>query len=237
MLDWIRPRMPTHWFENARGERWIPEYPGRWFELKAMARGSLGLPVRTPDPTNPPRGFIYEHFRGARSVQHSVYRIITQEEVDQCEHRPQWMRHFKDNLPGRKGRECMGCGGYQVCDERLDDWPEKWETGNRAQKVMDSAITYPLDLVMAMVRPTWVEKARQLYRWGFIISPVRDPERAILYAATMCERCTNAMAYRHGLSWGYPLYSDEWKRCGTKCQLCEVELAPKEYVPDPLEMT
>jgi len=43
---------------------------------------------------------------------------------------------------------------------------------------------------------------------------------AILISANSCERCMNALAYQYGLTWGYPEYSEEWKKCNTSCDFC-----------------
>ena len=45
--------------------------------------------------------------------------------------------------------------------------------------------------------------------------------KAILIAANACERCMNALAYEHGLDWGYEEMSEDWKKCGTECDFCK----------------
>lgn len=44
--------------------------------------------------------------------------------------------------------------------------------------------------------------------------------QATRLASGSCERCMNVLRHHYGLD-GYEHGSDEWKRCGTSCELCE----------------
>ena len=47
---------------------------------------------------------------------------------------------------------------------------------------------------------------------------------AIAVWANACERCMNVLAYKYlNGSDGYPEYSDEWKKCHTRCAYCREE--------------
>ncbi len=58
---------------------------------------------------------------------------------------------------------------------------------------------------------------------------------SILIVANLCERCTNAAAHDYGLKWGYPRYSEQWRRANTCCDHCRAEGFFKDI--DPLTMT
>lgn len=63
--------------------------------------------------------------------------------------------------------------------------------------------TYPIDLVLAIYNDGG-------YTW----------DEAVILVANSCERCLNALAYQYGLSWGYPIKSPDWYKCGTSCVHC-----------------
>ncbi len=89
-------------------------------------------------------------------------------------------------------------------------------------EIASGSQTYSPELALAMARPS----ARQLFRAltrGY--SPWRGIglRQAILRAAISCERCMNALAHRHGCSWGYREGSAAYQRAGTSCELCRPE--------------
>jgi GNAT superfamily N-acetyltransferase/uncharacterized protein YukE len=78
--------------------------------------------------------------------------------------------------------------------------------------------SYPTDLVNTMVRSG---------QW--------DVGDAIMVAAKSCERCLNVLLDHYGLDDGYPFDSEEYWRCGTRCDMCRhVDNSPEEqYRPRP----
>jgi hypothetical protein len=141
--------------------------------------------------------------------------MVTEEDVESCNHEEILIDHGL--IDGLEGRICRICGGHQTKNVG-DPWPAKWDAyGSR--DAFSATSTYPIDLVLAMTRPTPEEFKRAADR-GHMIRPV-DFERAVLLSATSCERCMNVLLYRHGLNDGYEEGSDEWKRANTRCALCE----------------
>lgn len=93
--------------------------------------------------------------------------------------------------------------------------------GNGGSKLlMRGNSSYSPQLMLAMTRPSWKERFKQLLRYGSF-APTYEPKMAVFLAAETCERCTNALAHRHGLDRGYREGSDEWHRAGTLCHRCE----------------
>lgn len=90
----------------------------------------------------------------------------------------------------------------------------------RSTKLASARSGYSSDLLFALARPSARERLRQVFRYGWF-APTYDPKLSVFLAAATCERCTNTLAHRHGLSWGYSVDSDEWHLCGTSCQRCE----------------
>ncbi len=86
--------------------------------------------------------------------------------------------------------------------------------------IASATSSYSSDLVLAMCRPTLRDRTIQFLRYGSF-AKTYDFEMAVLLAAETCERCMNSLAHRHGLSWGYREFSDEWHLAGTTCHRCE----------------
>ena len=189
--------LPTLWYQNAQGGTWIPEEDGF----------NLG--------DNPPKGFVYQHSRFPRTLVENVLRLITKEDVDACSH----SEVVKDHglIAGLEGRICQHCGGTQTKSTGTP-WPAEWMAGG-SKTVLRAESSYPSDLVLAMVRPSTEEIQVALER-GHTIQPI-DYMRAVLIAASSCERCMNVLMYRHGLDDGYEEGSDQWKRANTRCEMCE----------------
>lgn len=81
---------------------------------------------------------------------------------------------------------------------------------------------YPGDLMIALARPSLIERLKVFFRTGEWIKPMKV-DQAILTAATACEGCMNVLAYERCLDWGYERNSPEHERVGTSCDLCKPE--------------
>lgn len=79
---------------------------------------------------------------------------------------------------------------------------------------------YSSDLMLAMIRPSAKELVKQFVRYGWFAKTV-DPQMSVFLSAESCERCSNSLAHRHGLDWGYREGSDSWHLAGTTCTRCE----------------
>lgn len=95
----------------------------------------------------------------------------------------------------------------------MQDGSDKWVP------VVTGSTSYPADLVLAMCRPTWLERLRQVLRTGRF-TKTYGYAAAQLLAANSCERCLNVFLYEHGTVDGYARGSDKWKQCPTSCELC-----------------
>lgn len=193
-------QLPTIWYENGKGERFIPnlkgDYPG----------------------DQVPKGFIYYHSEFSCELKHNVRKVITAEDVTNCSHAKVVPTYGW--VSGVEGRECKSCGGTQT-RYLPNEWPDKWNLGSTTKNIFSGGSTYPQDLVVALVNPF-------LKQWlkAFVRNKFRSPTRytlnyAIKIAGNNCERCMNALAYKYGLDWGYKEESDEWYRSRTVCRFCE----------------
>ena len=184
--------IPTLWYENKDGERWIPDY---------NADG--------PPDTNLPPGFIYQHSQFPTNLRESILYIVQKDEVEACEHSSENVQPTGGWIDGVEGRECKKCYGSQT--KNVDDpWPEEWDAyGSRS--VMSGNSGWSEDLALALVTAQSRPEGHPHLSLG----------DAILVAAIACERCMNTLANQYGLDWGYEYMSDDWKKCGTSCQFCK----------------
>lgn len=229
MLDVLRMKLPYLWYENEKGVRWVPE--DEMHPLLVKIAKALGT-YEPPKGHDTPKGFYYQCSRFPNEVHDSIFRGVLQEEVDACDHPEETIKRTGGWINGVKGRECQLCNGTQVVHKN-EPWPDKWDA-NGSRMLMSGASTYSGDLVLAMTRPSLMELARQVYRYGFPAVPFGDYGQAVMYAAVSCEACRNALAYRYGLPWGYPRGSDDWYKAGTSCELCDPQ--PVKPCVDPDEM-
>jgi hypothetical protein len=93
------------------------------------------------------------------------------------------------------------------------------EVTRDGERIAGGSKSFPAELVLALLRPTIVEVARQQFRYGDRPA-LMTFDQAVL-AATSCERCMNVWAHRAGLRWGYRVHSPEWHECGTSCEGCQ----------------
>ena len=187
--------LPTLWYEDEDGHKWLPD----------LREPSLG----------PPMGFRYQHSRFPNSLTETVLRLISQEDVDACSHPEVIVDHGL--IEGLEGRICRVCGGSQT-KRMTDPWPSSWKGGG-SKEAYQSTSSYPTELVLAMTRPTSEETLVAKGR-GYTNQPVSF-ERAVILASSACERCLNVLLYRHGSNDGYQEGSSEWLRSNTRCLLCE----------------
>lgn len=186
--------LPTLWFENEAGDVWIP-----WF--------GHATPREPNDDEKVPPGFNYQFSRFPRELTETVLQIITQEDIDACDHEETVIDHGL--IEGLEGRICRSCGGRQIKKD-AEPWPAVWTGAGSSRSVATGRSTYPVDLVLAMTRPTPEEIKVALQR-GYTILPTSF-ERAVILAATSCERCLNVLCWRHGLNDGYEEGSPEWAK-------------------------
>jgi hypothetical protein len=103
--------------------------------------------------------------------------------------------------------------------------------GGGSSLLMRANSGYSSDLMLAMIRPSAKELAKQFVRYGWF-AKVQEPKMAVFLAAATCERCTNSLAHRYGLDWGYRGGSDKWHLAGTSCNRCEHLGMGKFWVQD-----
>jgi hypothetical protein len=120
--------LPTLWYENETGERFVPDV--------RLAGDDV------------PAGFIYQHSRFPLHVQHSVLRAVIQSEVDACRH-PDTKPDF-GIVNSMDGRECLHCHGYQS-KQKGEPWPEKWQA-NGARQIIAGSSSANDELVTMLVR-------------------------------------------------------------------------------------
>ena len=217
MKSLFHKHIETLWYENERGERWFPgRHTPPWQQRLIRLLGGV---VRDENEYFPPPGFIYQHSQFPNEVNERVLRVTVAREVDACQHPRQYVKRTGGWHEGIEGRECQRCNGTQTraVGER---WPKKWSAGG-SRTLLSGSCGYPGDLVLAMTRPSLLERARQVYRYGLPAIPWSDHGQAVLTAKTACEACLNVLCYRHGLADGYPKGSDAWQAAGTSCELCD----------------
>lgn len=94
------------------------------------------------------------------------------------------------------------------------------DEGGRSRSISSGSCSWSADLVLALVRPSIIERARQFLRSGHFKKCIPTMQQAILVAVTSCEACSNSLAFEHGLNWGYRRYSKKYFEAGTSCELC-----------------
>ncbi len=189
----------TLWYENTKGDKWIP--PGDY--------------CGTPDP---PKGFVYQVSEFPFMLRRSYLKLVQESEVDSCEHLEEHIKYW--HADGSDKRECRHCSGTQskFPDEQ---WPNEWcACGSR--DIAHGHSSWSSDLVLVLSRPGFKEKAKSIIR-GYFNNKIYSLNNAIKIAANSCERCMNFLAYKYGLDWGYKEGFDEWAKCGTRCSFCESE--------------
>lgn len=80
-------------------------------------------------------------------------------------------------------------------------------------------------LVSALHRPTLLERARQVLRYGRFAASM-DLGGAILLAAVACDDCSYVLAHEHGCSWGFRERDRGELGVESCCELCR----PATYV-------
>lgn len=160
-----------------------------------------GNKIPNTDECKNPDGAKYQISRFPNVLHTTHLVLISQEEVDKCRHKRKHVIPTYGWKEGYVGRKCMMCHGTQV-KKKFHLWPRKWE-GSGSRVLMEGTSSWNEELVMAIVK-----------------SGAYTLNEAILISALSCERCMNALAHMFGLSWGYPEYGDEWKKCNTECDMC-----------------
>lgn len=94
--------------------------------------------------------------------------------------------------------------------------------------------SYNTDLVLALCRPLLLQRIKSIIRTKRLM-PLCDFKQAIMHAGLRCERCMNSLAYAYGLDWGYKAFSNDWERCGTKCDACRGVYSEAEIMQEALE--
>lgn len=170
-----------------------------WYENKHGDKFYPDLSGET-EPETPPKSYDYQVSRFS-DLRENVLKTITPEDVAKCDHPAEYRRkdHGMDPSYG-EGEKCDKCGGYRE-KPAGKNW-SNWKSGG-SRDVMVVNMGWSEDLVKAMSDS------------GISL------RKAILLAATACERCMNALAHEFGLNWGYPEFSDEWHKCNTSCEYCE----------------
>lgn len=143
VMDRVDPdALPTLWFENEAGDKFVPDMSG------------------DTEPETPPKDFNYQHSQFS-DLRHSVLKIVQQEDVDACDHPAS---HVKKDLgmdPAYgEGEECRKCGGQREKPVG-GEWGPWKAVGSREVMVVNSG--WPEDLMLAIanggVRP---QKAIQI---------------------------------------------------------------------------
>jgi hypothetical protein len=194
------PRVfPTLWWENSEGEKWFsPD-------------------LREPY-TEPPEGFILQVSQFPNTLRTNWLKIVQPDEVEKCPHEDKFVQPTYGWIDGIEGRECKKCNGTQIRNVG-EPWPKKWKASG-SREYMSGEASWPVDLALAMARPSDSELNKAVERYG---APGRilDLKDAIIAAGSSCERCLNALCHRYGLDDGYPRGSEEWDKSGTSCHLCD----------------
>jgi len=126
---YIKP-LPTLWFENERGEKYIPTID----EIKEVKM---------------PEGYNYLHSQFPTRLSHSILKLINQKDVDSCNHPSAKIRPTDGWVDDVEGRKCLKCGGTQV-KKKDEKWSETKWNGNRSDEISRGDSGWSPDLVLAM---------------------------------------------------------------------------------------
>jgi hypothetical protein len=133
LLDDIPREFPNLWFENEKGDRFVPDLE-HW--------GQSGYP-------GCPEGYDYQVSRFPTTLTQNHLRIIKQEDVDACDHPEKYVEADLGIIDTMDGQDCKECGGHR---ERMKggEWSE-WEAyGSR--DVFSMNMGWSEDLALALVR-------------------------------------------------------------------------------------
>lgn len=151
-----------------------------------------------------PVGAKYQVSQFPNILRTTHLELISQDNVDKCNHPRKSIKPTYGWIDGIVGRRCNLCGGTQT-KKKWSLWPKKWE-GYGSREIVSFNSGWSQDLVLAMANS-------KEYTLG----------EAIIIAARSCERCMNALAHKYSLDWGYEEHSEDWEKCGTSCKFCEHE--------------
>ena len=175
-----------------------------WYEDR---EGNKYFPTMEDNPSTIDPNFCFQYSRFPFSLQTQVLYIVEPDVVANCEHLEE---HIIINYENNKmiSRTCMNCNGKQFYIN--DKWPDEWQSGHSIEYMTFNS-SWSEDLAVAIYNNS---KDYTLCQ-------------AIIIAANCCERCMNSLAHKYGLSWGYPEFSEEWKKVNTTCEFCKNE---KQYI-------
>ncbi|MCX8132107.1 MAG: hypothetical protein N3I35_18660 [Clostridia bacterium] len=148
-----------------------------------------------------PNGAVFQVSRFPHQLTTNHLKLISQDEVNKCNHPHKYVVPTYGWVDGIVGRECKACYGTQV-KKKWHLWPREWK-GYGSRNFFSVNQGWNEELALALVN-----------------SKEYTLSEAIIIAATSCERCMNALAHKYGLNWGYEEYSEEWQKCGTSCIFC-----------------
>jgi hypothetical protein len=118
----------TLWYENEKGDKFIPNLTGAWEE--------------------PPEGYVYQFSQFPNELTLNMLYLIEPNKVAKCAHPAHAIRETHGWVDGIEGRECGLCNGTQE-RKRGEPWPEKWDAyGSRS--VGEGHSSWSEDLVLAM---------------------------------------------------------------------------------------
>lgn len=170
-----------------------------WFENEAGQKWYPNL-EGNGYPGDVPEGYIYQRSLDT-SMKDSILKTVQEDEVANCDHSAEFRVTDHGWVDGMEGERCQQCGGHYV--RKVGETEENWEATGSVP-VMSGSSGWSDDLALAIANSAGV--------------PLH---KAIVIAASACERCMNALAHEHGLDWGYPEMSEDWKKSGTVCEFCE----------------
>jgi len=189
-------KLHSIWYENSNGDKWVP--------LNSFSDIE-------------PDGYVYLVSESPTTLNRNYFKNVQKDEVENCDHLDEHIKQTFGWMEGLEGRECKKCKGTQVKNIK-ESWSNNWRSKG-SKKIMSGNSSWPQDLVIALVRPSFKERIKSILR-GYGWNKTYEMSKAILIAANSCERCVNSLSYRYGLSWGYKEHSSGWDKSGTTCDFC-----------------
>lgn len=159
------------------------------------------------DSVEPIEGAHTYHTCFPLEVTEHIFISHSKEKKQKCKHKRKWLKKDTGLIKGYKGRICTACGCNQT-RKWWQPWGRNWDNGANITPLIDARVCIGggnEKIILAMANSG-----------DYTLS------EAIAVYASLCERCSNVLAwkYTNGQD-GYEEFSEEWKKCNTECDFCK----------------
>ena len=153
---------------------------------------------------------------------HTLFPLEVRERIDEivdiskCKHKRCYRKKDTGLVDGMHGIICERCHSYKLAKWYVPLWLKKWIFPYSSRDTKGSMKTHTHLITCC----TALNDEKLIL--AMANSGDYTLKESIAILAQCCERCHNVLAYKYlkGED-GYPEYSDEWKKCNTRCDFCK----------------